>query len=529
MKLKVADIPGVNAPLRLWVSWNKYCTSQQFSISTAETNTAANRHSNGNRTLNKNMETKEESGEIKQRKVQIRCCDEKSDLSLVATADCGSSSKQRSTAVGPEAGEPVDNSTTQQGVCLQQYSGPPEMQPTDPSEASVAQFTADISTKRKNANSMQLSGHQTTPEPDLQKPRGYKDYYGLHNLGATCYLNVVLQTLFMTEEFRNKVESLEATGILKELKVLFGKLKKGNTGVEEELLKQLGITNKFQQQDAAEYFQKIVSIENSEVTAIFRGQMKNCTTCLKNRHENGSQQLFVTIPLAINGDLYAGETFKVVDSWKEFFKTSVLDGENQMYCDICDEKTDTEVSCEISECPKILTLHLKRFDFDYNSMMYVKNNCCVEMPLKLQVNQKHTFQLYAVINHNGNHTGGHYYAVIKSFEDHSWYQFDDSCVKPIDKNETFTSKNAYLLMYRRYDRPSRDPQGGPEGLRDAETCEGWTDCSNTGGQVEAKSHADGIREGQEVSCRISSDEEDTATGENSAAARTPEGSLRNTV
>uniref|UniRef100_A0A8C9T9T4 USP domain-containing protein n=1 Tax=Scleropages formosus TaxID=113540 RepID=A0A8C9T9T4_SCLFO len=320
---------------------------------------------------------------------------------------------------------------SQQQMDLMQTSEP-QAQPTDPSEACAAAFTT-VSTKRSSVDLKQLSGNQKTQEPELKKPKHQKNYNGLYNMGATCYLNAVLQTLFMTEEFRNRLESFAATGILKHLKTLFRNLKQGTTHVEDGLLKELGITDKFQQQDAAEYFQKILSAVGPHVSTIFRGQMKNSTKCKKHGNgseksdENGSEHSsFVTVPLAIDVDSH--ETYKVVEGWNAFFEKSVLTGDNQMYCDICDEKTDTEVSCEMEVCPEILTLHLKRFDFDYNYMTYVKNNCLVEIPLKLHDTKKHTFELYAAINHRGSLAGGHYNALIKSFEDENWYLFDDAYV-----------------------------------------------------------------------------------------------------
>lgn len=35
--------------------------------------------------------------------------------------------------------------------------------------------------------------------------------------------------------------------------------------------------------------------------------------------------------------------------------------------------------------PDVLLLLLKRFEFDYNVMTYVKNNCTVDVPLSLQI------------------------------------------------------------------------------------------------------------------------------------------------
>uniref|UniRef100_A0A8C9SVE2 USP domain-containing protein n=1 Tax=Scleropages formosus TaxID=113540 RepID=A0A8C9SVE2_SCLFO len=394
-------------------------------------------------TVSEETETKRESEESKPAKMCWPCSDTESEESFedVVGSHTSSSTAQRQTQSAMRSLEygnsPGMDSPLLSGVQNHQQMGltetsEPQAQPTDPSEACAAAFTT-VSTKRSSVDLKQLSGNQKTQEPELKKPKHQKNYNGLYNMGATCYLNAVLQTLFMTEEFRNRLESFAATGILKHLKTLFRNLKQGTTHVEDGLLKELGITDKFQQQDAAEYFQKILSAVGPHVSTIFRGQMKNSTKCKKHGNgseksdENGSEHSsFVTVPLAIDVDSH--ETYKVVEGWNAFFEKSVLTGDNQMYCDICDEKTDTEVSCEMEVCPEILTLHLKRFDFDYNYMTYVKNNCLVEIPLKLHDTKKHTFELYAAINHRGSLAGGHYNALIKSFEDENWYLFDDAYV-----------------------------------------------------------------------------------------------------
>lgn len=45
---------------------------------------------------------------------------------------------------------------------------------------------------------------------------------------------------------------------------------------------------------------------------------------------------------------------------------------------------------------------------------------------------QHKYDLYAVVKHSGSFHGGHYYAVIKSFEDHQWYEFNDSTVRKVN-------------------------------------------------------------------------------------------------
>lgn len=65
------------------------------------------------------------------------------------------------------------------------------------------------------------------------------------------------------------------------------------------------------------------------------------------------------------------------------------------------------------------------------------------------------YELFSVLIHSGGAMGGHYYAFIKSFEDHKWYKFNDSSVDPISEEEIskvfgdkYSSPTAYMLMYK---------------------------------------------------------------------------------
>ena len=63
------------------------------------------------------------------------------------------------------------------------------------------------------------------------------------------------------------------------------------------------------------------------------------------------------------------------------------------------------------------------------------------------------YELYSVLIHSGGVGGGHYSAYIKSFEDNTWYHFNDSTVSEINISQIEVThgdgsscKNAYLVI-----------------------------------------------------------------------------------
>jgi len=57
------------------------------------------------------------------------------------------------------------------------------------------------------------------------------------------------------------------------------------------------------------------------------------------------------------------------------------------------------------------------------------------------------YDLYAISNHIGGMSGGHYTAYALNKNDKNWYKFDDSKCSPIDASQV-VSPDAYLLFYR---------------------------------------------------------------------------------
>ncbi|XP_021433570.2 ubiquitin carboxyl-terminal hydrolase 47 isoform X2 [Oncorhynchus mykiss] len=304
--------------------------------------------------------------------------------------------------------------------------------------------------------------NKTLPRLESILPTPGPEHHGLYNQGATCYLNSVLQVLFMTKEFREAVESnrppQEEDTVDLQLKKLFTTLREIETNTKG-ISSILGIDDVYMQCDAAEYFEKILGMVNPEVSKIFKGQLRHITTCLGKHVMSDGFGPFWTLPLSIADPSDSYKTYSVKDGFKEFFKSTSVTGENQMYCDECEKKLDATIECKMEYHPEILTLLLKRFEFDYYSMSYVKINCCVDVPHTLQT-EKCEYELYAIVDHFGSLGCGHYTAKIKSFEDHNWYEFNDSYVTKVQPAPLIDSSwSAYLLVYRKSHASDRENHG----------------------------------------------------------------------
>eukprot|EP01105_Mastigella_eilhardi_P020174 TRINITY_DN4786_c0_g1_i5.p1 TRINITY_DN4786_c0_g1~~TRINITY_DN4786_c0_g1_i5.p1 ORF type:complete len:1090 (-),score=277.07 TRINITY_DN4786_c0_g1_i5:70-3318(-) len=390
--------------------------------------------------------------------------------------------------------------------------------------------------KRQRTSGVQQSTAAAPAEATECTRKERRAFVGLSNQGATCYMNSLIQALFMTPEFRRALynwsfedkikedcqanpallqHKKENTSITLQLQRLFARLQLSTKSSVKttKLTKSFGWSREdaWVQQDVQELcrilFDRLEksfhgSTNENLINLLWQGKLKDYVKCLECHSESSRVATYLDVPLVIKSKDVALSS--IHEALAKFVQPETLDGTNQYSCDKCNKKVNAQKGLCFSSFPYILTLQLKRFDFDQVTRQRIKLTHRVAFPLFLDLTDFTTdedsvesnagkyllppvteppdyfdrtpppadtaaparqwYELYAVLVHRGNAQGGHYIADIKALDTGHWYEFSDSVITEIDTTTVKSSFGgsekssctAYMLMYRKMD-PANAP------------------------------------------------------------------------
>ncbi|XP_017539923.1 probable ubiquitin carboxyl-terminal hydrolase FAF-X isoform X2 [Pygocentrus nattereri] len=251
-------------------------------------------------------------------------------------------------------------------------------------------------------------------------PRPTKGFVGLKNAGATCYMNSVIQQLYMIPPIRNGILAIEGTGsdvdddmsgdekqdseaedrkeynigVLRHLQVIFGHLAASQLQyyVPRGFWKQFRLwgepVNLREQHDALEFFNSLVdSLDEalkalghpSMLSRVLGGSFADQKICQGCPHRYECEESFTTLNVDIRNHQ------NLLDSMEQYVKGDLLEGANAYHCEKCNKKVDTVKRLLIKKLPPVLAIQLKRFDYDWERECAIKFNDYFEFPRELDM------------------------------------------------------------------------------------------------------------------------------------------------
>ncbi|KAF9198608.1 ubiquitin-specific protease doa4 [Haplosporangium sp. Z 27] len=206
-------------------------------------------------------------------------------------------------------------------------------------------------------------------------------------------------------------------------------------------------------------WQRYLRRDNSIIVNLFQGQFKNRLCCTKCGKTSTTYNAFMYLALPIKAKVSGRQPQTLASCLKSFTDLETMEGDNAWNCPHCKKPRKATKQLTISRVPDVLLIQLKRFSSDGPFKNKIK--AMVQYPIQdldltsylpRRANNKPAepaiFDLYAVSNHSGEVSSGHYTACVRGEGPNNWINFDDSRVSPCDKSVA-VSEHGYTLFYVR--------------------------------------------------------------------------------
>lgn len=342
---------------------------------------------------------------------------------------------------------------------------------------------------------------KSTRIPSFKETTGLR---GLINLGSTCFMSSVLQTLIHNPFLKRYYLSGSHTDCPKDhsecmsccLNNIFQDFFTnpavsgyGLTSFIEAAWKVKRNLAGYSEQDAHEFWQFLIhqihkndilstkyirnkestpALENSKkslqpfqshishcdciIHKIFSGTLEStltCTVCNKSRKIH-DPMLDVSLEIQDKLNNEKVSLGNLHSCFRKYTRVEELDVLHE--CTSCNKRTKVTKSLRLNKLPPVLGIQLKRFEHIGISS---KIDYHIEVPSILDVkeyvsdatypNQITTYELFGIICHLGNVNTGHYLAYVKT-ADSLWFKFDDGTVTRVSEKEV-KKVNGYMLFY----------------------------------------------------------------------------------
>ena len=278
---------------------------------------------------------------------------------------------------------------------------------------------------------------------------------GLKNLGATCYLNVLVQALHHNRVIRNEVfktvvptPALTAVDhVVQELQKTFASLLHSNrSDYNLEKFVALLKLNTDEQQDPMEFnglFLNKCFEDGHPLSQLLTGKERFDSTCANcNNTVVGNATSVRQFDVGIEG------LSTLDDALSRYFDAEEMTGECKCYCEKCGSKQDATRQCHIVETSPVLFIGLRRYIYDFKLRDKKKLKTPISFPDVIQFPPNdpnaENYRLVSVLYHKGASAhGGHYIADVLDWDQQdTWWRCDDDKVTLSSNPSTSSSSSS---------------------------------------------------------------------------------------